>query len=72
MACNLCRRRLTTVEPFDARGVPGLRLAGHAYCESCEATTWVLDGTASALRLFQAFLNETNGGPPAAIDTAPR
>lgn len=62
--CNSCEAELTEIEPLDVRGIPGLRLAGGAYCTACGNPTWVLDGTAEALADVAQQLEQQHGGEP--------
>ena len=59
--CNNCQADLMEIESMDVRGMPGMRLAGAARCESCTHTTWILDGTPEALSNFQDFMNRVHG-----------
>ncbi len=56
--CNNCKAPLADIEPMDVRGIPGMRLAGSAYCEDCQSSTWVLDGTQGGLAAVTAMLTE--------------
>lgn len=56
VACNNCQAQLTEIESMDVRGIPGMRLAGAAYCNACDSSTWVLDGTPEGLQAVSAYL----------------
>lgn len=61
VTCNNCGASLTEIHPMDVHGLPGIRLAGGAHCNSCGHDTWVLDGTPEGLELAQQFLREQHG-----------
>jgi hypothetical protein len=60
--CNNCGNELTEIDAMDVRGMPGMRVAGAAVCESCSHTTWTLDGTPEALAMMQDFLSTEHDG----------
>lgn len=60
--CNNCHAQLTDILPANVKGIPGMRKAGVANCQSCKSETWVLDGTPGGVDLFRRFLDEQNGG----------
>lgn len=59
--CNHCAAELSEINPLDTRGMPGLRLAGVAYCSACDHSTFVLDGEPEALAAFQAHMAFEHG-----------
>lgn len=56
VACNNCHAQLTEIEPMDVRGIDGMRLAGAAFCNACDSSTWVLDGTPEGLKAVSSYL----------------
>ena len=65
--CNNCGAELHEILPLDVQGMAGMRAAGVAVCASCSHDTWAIDGTPDALRKFQQFLEDEQGG--AAVST---
>lgn len=70
--CNNCQADLTDIQPMDVRGLEGMRLAGVAHCGACQHETWVLDGDATGLQLFQRFLAERHGNEAVSMGLARR
>lgn len=63
VTCNHCKEQISEIESMDVRGIPGMRLAGGAICQSCTYTTWILDGTPEAVAAMQKIMNEEHGSP---------
>ena len=72
VTCNNCKANLTEIKSMDVRGMEGMRLAGVAYCRTCEHETWVLDGDSAGLQLFQQFLAEQHGEEAVSVGRALR